>query len=181
MRGPILALHWWMRYALAAYPSTPYICKSDDDVFLYLSDIMAHLRSIPTESVAYAYYGAFNFYHVHERRASATTQAKYKFHGYGPTYFWAKYVAKDLKYHRMCNVTADPGLECAGRALCRRIRARAERPRPAARQIDQRTVAHLSCVPHRWRSLPICQRPLLRSGTGRLSPLSGESWRERRA
>ena len=45
MRGPILALHWWLQHALVAYPNTPFLCKSDDDVFLYMADIAAHLRS----------------------------------------------------------------------------------------------------------------------------------------
>ena len=74
LRGPILALYFWFAHALKTYPTATYICKSDDDVFLYSPDIEAHLHSIPSASAPFAYYGAFNFYHLSERLPSESAE-----------------------------------------------------------------------------------------------------------
>lgn len=102
LRGPILALHFWLGYALEAYPAARFICKSDDDVYLHVPDIEAHLRSIPLSRAPHAYYGDFNFYHVLERPATATTGSRFAFHGFGPTFGWAKHVAAKHGYEKLC-------------------------------------------------------------------------------
>lgn len=116
MRGPILALHWWIRYALLTYPNVPFIGKSDDDVFLYLADIETHLRSIPAESAPHAYYGAINFYHVHERVAPNGDLSRFRFHGFGPSYFWAKHVAR-VSTAQMSNAPLPQ--RCSLSSICR--------------------------------------------------------------
>ncbi|KAL3894479.1 MAG: hypothetical protein SGPRY_013796 [Prymnesium sp.] len=111
MRGPILALHWWLTYALSAFPRTPYICKADDDVFVFLPAIALHLRAFPHNSVPYVYYGSFSFFHVKEKRPSPSLTQSYSFHAYAPTHFYAQ---RESKFARACNSSVHRGVQCAG-------------------------------------------------------------------
>lgn len=122
-RGPILALFYWLGHAAAEYPTASFVCKADDDVFLHLPDIEAHLRSIPAVAAHSAYYGSFNYYHVREILPMPPTVErserphKYTFHAFGPTHHWSQHVArKEQGFYRHCaNLTASsPGITCAG-------------------------------------------------------------------
>ena len=46
LRGPILALAWWLRHALSHWPDVTFICKADSDTWLVLPDIAHHLESV---------------------------------------------------------------------------------------------------------------------------------------
>ena len=80
MRGPVLALDYWLRYAFLAFPTARFIGKADvrdsnprrgnisirsleplcvrqDDVYVHVADIEAHLLSIPTAVAPLAVFG----------------------------------------------------------------------------------------------------------------------------
>ena len=52
-KGPVLALYFWMRYAaLHAFRTARFFGKADDDTWIHLPDVEAHLLAIPPGDAA---------------------------------------------------------------------------------------------------------------------------------
>ena len=83
MRGPVMALVWWLRHAIKACKSCRFVAKADDDVYVHLHDMGAHLAAIPSEAANLAYYGYVGYYSIVEWPGRY-----FGFHGWGP-YFQA--------------------------------------------------------------------------------------------
>lgn len=74
LRGPILALAWWLKFALQAFPTAAFVCKSDSDVFLHLPDLILHMRAmLATDATraGSAYFGNFGWFSLVHRVTSA--------------------------------------------------------------------------------------------------------------
>lgn len=124
MRGPLLALAFWMRHALGQWPNVRFVCKADSDTWIVLPDVELHLRSIIQHDVShggsYAYYGCFGFFSLVDIDASAggpgdgihdIRPSLYAHRGFAPRFELAlrllrQYVIPD------CNVSASS--RCAG-------------------------------------------------------------------
>lgn len=116
-RGTILALVYWLRYALTAFPTAQMIAKvslltikyyccslpaylcvaaalvrfqADDDVFLFTPDLEAHWSSIPVQLRSFAYYGSIKYFHMTIAPAAMQLRA------WAPTHSYAVKVAKAI-------------------------------------------------------------------------------------
>ena len=109
LRGPVQALHWWVRHAIVACPSCRWIAKADDDTFVHVPDVLRyHLSAMPVEGAAHAYFGYSGYYSLVERRGDY-----FGFHGFAP-----HYQAATRQLHH--GATAGLGLA----RLSRKLRAR---------------------------------------------------------
>ena len=117
-RGPLLALAWWMRHALTAFPSAMFIAKSDSDVFLHLPDIELQLRAIPNATAPFAWHGCFGFFSLVHLEEGHPHGPQYAFRGFAPTLGHAQHVYR-MYAARVCTAAdraAGGGAEplCAG-------------------------------------------------------------------
>lgn len=62
VRGPLLALWWWLQYAYRVYPHARFVGKADDDVFVHLPDATRLLRAVPPSLAPNALLGVIMYF-----------------------------------------------------------------------------------------------------------------------
>jgi hypothetical protein len=92
MRGPVLALHFWLRYALVAFPRARFVGKADDDVYVHLPDAETHLLAIPAASSSRAYYGLITYFQL------LVNADHYQSHSFGSTALFSRYKSSPGKH-----------------------------------------------------------------------------------
>ena len=114
LRGPILALAWWLRFALAQWPYCRFICKADSDTWLVLPDLHHQLAGIIAhdrkDAGRFAYYGSFGFFSLVDVDRPV---ARYVHRGFAPRFDLAlkllrKYVIP------LCTQDNTSSARCAG-------------------------------------------------------------------
>ena len=84
LRGPLLALVWWLEHALTYEPR--FVCKADDDVYLHLPDLEKHLLEIPASSAPFAWVGRILYIQL----ATSDINRTYTFHHFSETAMQAR-------------------------------------------------------------------------------------------
>lgn len=102
VRGPLLALWWWLRYAYERYPRAGFIGKADDDVFVHLPDAERFLLAVPSDAAPNAVCGVIVYYQL------TTAPGVVEIHSFGTT-------AKHSRNHKTPSV-----LRCNGESDERR-------------------------------------------------------------
>lgn len=84
LRGPLLALVWWLEHALTYEPR--FVCKADDDVYLHLPDLEKHLLEIPAAAAPFAWVGRILYIQL----ATSDINRTYTFHHFSETAMQAR-------------------------------------------------------------------------------------------
>ena len=85
VRGPLLALWWWLRYAYHAYPHAQFVGKADDDVFVHLPDAEQLLRAIPPSLAPNALLGVIMYFQLTTFPNDRRIASPYEIHSFGST------------------------------------------------------------------------------------------------
>ena len=97
-RGVVLALMYWLQFSVTALPkSIRWIAKADDDVFVNVPLIVAHLDAIPAATLApWAFYGTPGYFSTLENETMLIPR------GYAPGYRFALQVARRHALQQQC-------------------------------------------------------------------------------
>lgn len=101
LRGPLLALVWWLEHALTYNPR--FVGKADDDVWLHLPDLEAHLLRLPSSE--FAYVGRLQYIQL----AASVLNRSYTFHHFSTTAVQARRKSPPSLCQALPNVST-----CAG-------------------------------------------------------------------
>ena len=95
LRGPIIALVWWLRHATVAFPMAAFYGKCDDDVYLHLPSVENMLRGVPLALASQAYVGYVMYAQLELNISGANpNETRYEFHAFAPTAIFSRLASK---------------------------------------------------------------------------------------
>jgi len=111
LRGPIIALVWWLRHATVAFPMAAFYGKCDDDVYLHLPSVENMLRGVPLALASQAYVGYVMYAQLELSISSSNpNETRYEFHAFAPTAIFSRLASKPQS---RCRESRGPGSRSA--------------------------------------------------------------------